>query len=105
MGKAVVIYKSKYGSTKQYAQWIAEALDADLFDVAKVRDLGQYQTIVYGGGLYASGIIGSDFLVKNYELLKEKRIVVFTVGLAKPQADGLYQNHRNEFSARNERDN
>lgn len=85
MGKAVVIYKSKYGSTKQYAQWISEALDADLFDVAKVRDLGQYQTIVYGGGLYASGIIGSDVLVKNYELLKEKRIVVFTVGLAKPQ--------------------
>ncbi len=87
MGKAVVIYKSKYGSTKQYAQWISEALDADLFDVAKVseQDLGQYQTIVYGGGLYASGIIGSDFLVKNYELLKEKRIVVFTVGLAKPQ--------------------
>lgn len=85
MSRTAVIYKSQYGSTKLYAQWISEALDADLFDVAKVSDLGQYQTIVYGGGLYASGIIGSDFLVKNYEFLKEKRIVVFTVGLANPK--------------------
>lgn len=87
MGKTAVIYKSKYGSTKKYAQWIAQELDSDLFDVTQVNAeaLGQYQTIIFGGGLYASGIIGSDFLVKNYDLLKEKRIVVFTVGLANPQ--------------------
>jgi menaquinone-dependent protoporphyrinogen IX oxidase len=87
MGKTAVIYKSKYGSTKKYAQWIAEELEADLFDVTQVNTeaLGQYQTIIFGGGLYASGIIGSDFLVKNYELLAEKQIIVFTVGLANPQ--------------------
>jgi len=87
MGKTTVIYKSKYGSTKKYAQWIAQALDADLYDITRVNAeaLSQYQTIIFGGGLYANGIIGSDFLVKNYELLKEKRIVVFTVGLANPQ--------------------
>ncbi len=87
MSRAVVIYKSKYGATKKYAQWIAQALEADLFDIKQInaQDLGKYQTIVYGGGLYASGIIGSDFITKNFSAIKEKRIVVFTVGLANPQ--------------------
>jgi flavodoxin len=30
--KTVVIYKTKYGSAKQYAQWIAEELKCDLFE-------------------------------------------------------------------------
>lgn len=28
----IVIYKSKYGSTKRYAQWIAEETKADFFE-------------------------------------------------------------------------
>ncbi len=34
--KTIVIYKSATGFTKKYAQWIAEALSADLFAVADV---------------------------------------------------------------------
>lgn len=84
MSNIAVVYKSKYGSTKKYAQWIAEETNADLFENSKtdVRDLIQYDTIVYGGGLYASGIAGISLITKNYEVLKDKRIVVFTVGLA-----------------------
>lgn len=87
MKKTAVIFKSKYGSTKTYAEWVAQALDADLFDATQVviKDLVQYQTIVFGGGLYASGIIGSDFIIKNFNRFTNKRIVVFTVGLANPQ--------------------
>ena len=32
----VVIYKSKYGSTKQYAQWIAEELNTSLFEATSI---------------------------------------------------------------------
>ncbi len=87
MGKAAVVYKSKYGSTKQYAQWIAQALDAGLFDVSEVRaqDMDGYDTVILGGGLYASGVLGSDFITKNYGGLKGKNLVVFTVGLANPR--------------------
>ena len=31
MKKTAVVYGSVYGSTKQYAQWIADALSADLY--------------------------------------------------------------------------
>lgn len=84
MKNIVVVYKSEYGSTKKYAQWIAEETEADLFEHSEIeaKELTGYDTIVYGGGLYASGIAGVSVITKNYEILKDKKIVVFTVGLA-----------------------
>lgn len=86
MNKTVVVYKSKYGSTKQYANWIAEALHADLFEASKItgKELGRYTTIIYGGGLYAGGIGGINLITKHFDEIKDKKIVVYTCGLADP---------------------
>ncbi len=82
----VVIYKSKYGSTKQYAGWIAEELGADLknADDVKLQDLLPYDTIIYGAGVYIGCIAGIALISDNYEQLKDKKIIVFTVGLTDP---------------------
>ncbi len=87
MSDIAVIYKSKYGSTKQYAEWISEELNADLFERSdvKIENLSNYKTIIFGGGLYASGIIGFDIIKKNFERIKDKNIIVFTVGLGDPK--------------------
>ena len=84
MNNIAVVYKSIYGSTKRYAQWIAEEAKADCFEYSeiKAKKLMEYDTIIYGGGLYASGIAGVSIITKNYEILKDKKIIVFTVGLA-----------------------
>lgn len=86
MSDTVVIYKSKYGFTKQYAQWISEELSADLFDIKsiKIEDFQKYQTIIYGGGIYAGGLNGAQLITKSYESIKNKNIVVFTCGLTNP---------------------
>ena len=83
MNNTAVIYKSKYGSTKKYAEWIAKDLDADLFEGSKVNvnQLSKYDTIIFGGGLYADGILGVDIITKNYESIKNKNIIIYTVGL------------------------
>lgn len=82
MKQIAVIYKSKYGTTKQYATWIAEELKADLFSKSRVhvKELSGYDLVVYGGGLYAGGISGIDLVIKN----SCKNLVIFTVGLADP---------------------
>lgn len=87
MPNAVVVYKSKYGSTKKYAEWIAKALGADLFDASDINAdaLQNYDTIIYGGGLYAGGILGLSFIKKAFDKIKNKKIVLFTVGLADPK--------------------
>jgi menaquinone-dependent protoporphyrinogen IX oxidase len=80
--KVVVVYQSKSGFTKNYATWLANDLNCDLLDGTKVRigDLLGYDTIVYGGGLYAIGIRGVKLITKNYEQLKNKKLIVFAVG-------------------------
>ncbi len=79
----VVIYKSKYGATRNYAEWISEELNCDIFDSkdVKIQELLGYDNIIYGGGLYAEVINGVSLITKNLSLLKDKKIVVFSVGI------------------------
>ncbi len=80
---AIVIYKSKYGSTKVYAEWIANELGCNTIDAknVKVDDLLGYDTIIYGGGLYAEVINGVSLITKNIEKLKDKKIIIYTTGI------------------------
>jgi len=82
MRKTAVIYKSKYGATKRYAEWIAKDLNAELFEAAgmEAAKLAQYDMVVYGGGVYADGVSGVKLVMKN----PCKDLVVFTVGLTDP---------------------
>lgn len=88
----IVIYKSKYGSTKQYAEWIAESLDCELKEYKSVKadDLLKYDTIIYGGGLYAEIIAGVSLITKNFEKLKDKRLIVYTTGITPPEVREYY---------------
>ncbi|MGI6668808.1 MAG: flavodoxin domain-containing protein [Acetivibrionales bacterium] len=80
--KTVVIYKSNTGFTKKYAEWIAEELSADTFDIAGITadNLVPYDAVVYGGSLYATGITGIKFIKRNLDMLKDKKVVVFATG-------------------------
>ena len=88
----IVLYKSKYGATKKYAEWLAEATDFDCIetDKAKVQQLLKYDVIIFGGGIYASGIAGLSFLKKNISQLKEKKIIVFCDG-ASPYEEKAFE--------------
>lgn len=79
----IVIYKSKYGSTKAYAEWIAEALSCECVDAKNIsaQDLTSYDCIVYGGGLYAEIINGASLITKNADKLADKKIAVFSTGI------------------------
>jgi len=83
VSKIAVVYKSKYGKTKRYAEWIAEALNAPLFENANIKphQLGNYDVVVYGGGLYAGGINGVKLVAQN----PCKPLILFTVGVADPK--------------------
>ncbi len=89
---AIVIYKSKYGSTKTYAGWIAEELGCPAVEAKciKAEDLGQYDTIIYGGGLYAEVINGVSLITKNMDRLNGKKLVVYSTGLTPPEYREYY---------------
>jgi len=84
MNKVLIIYYSKYGTTKQYSEWIAADLEGDIYNINNFKNinLANYNTIILGSGLYAGNIKGINLLIKNYENIKNKKIVIFTCGLA-----------------------
>ncbi|WP_312653442.1 flavodoxin domain-containing protein [Aminipila sp.] len=88
MNRIVVIYQSHYGTTKKYAEWIAEELNADLYEKEEIKQkkiLNNYEIIIFGGALYAGGIKGISIIKDNFNLLKDKKLIVFTCGLADPK--------------------
>ncbi len=91
------MYKSVYGSTKKYAHWISEEINADLYEISKIsiEKLKEYDTIVYGGGLYAVGIAGLSKIKNNFNKLSEKTIVVFSVG-ASPANETALEDIKNK---------
>ena len=102
--KTVIIYKSKYGYTKKYAHWISEKMNADIYEVSEADKLGfsVYDTVIYGGGLYAGGINGIGYVKGVFDKISSKNIIVFTVGLADPNVqsnvDGITAHIDKDFS-------
>ena len=78
---------SKYGTTKRYAQWIAEELACDLADSRELTPerLKPYDVIIHGGGLYAGGLCGINTIVKHFDVISGKQIILFSCGLADPE--------------------
>jgi len=96
----VVVYNSKYGSTRRYAEWIAAATQADLLESSKagLEDLLRYQAIVYGGSLHAVGIKGVKLITGNFGKLKDKRLIVFCVGASPAQPEAVRKVREHNFT-------
>lgn len=96
----VVIYKSKTGFAKKYAEWIAKDLSADIFDISKItiNKLTKYDTIIYGGSLYAVGINGVKLITNNIEKLKDKKVIVFSTGVSPLTQDGINDVRNKNFT-------
>lgn len=84
--KYIVTYSSKYGSTQKYAKWIGEALSCEVKDIKDIPSgmLQNYDVIIHGGSLYAGGVSGMKQLIKLYPTISDKKLILFTCGLADP---------------------
>lgn len=98
--KTIVIYKSKSGYTKTYAEWIAEELKCELVESTNIslETLLEYDTIVFGGGLYAIGINGISIITKNFEALKDKNIIVWATGSSPGRENEIKEVWKHNFS-------
>ncbi len=82
----IVVYKSKTGFSKKYAEWIGEELG---FDVKSLNETGAEalagkDLIIYGGGVYA-GMIGGFNKMKT--LIPEgAKLVLFACGASPAEA-------------------
>ena len=84
MKKVLVLYFSHYGSTKKYAEWIAEELNGDIYNLNNVNqnNLIEYDVIILGIALYPEKVNGIEFFEDNYKVIKDKKLIVFACGLS-----------------------
>ena len=85
--KGLVIYKGKYGSTKQYAMWIGQELQlavasADRFPVDQ---LPNYDYFILGSSVYIGQLEIRSWLKKNFSTLQNKKIFFFQVAASPPE--------------------
>ena len=93
MKKYIVIYTSKRGSTKQYAEWIAEDLGCEALPLSDAQrlDLHEYDCVIYGGWIRGSGIVNFDKFAKMLDADIMDHLLVFGVGFADETADNYAQ--------------
>ncbi|MCO1604694.1 flavodoxin domain-containing protein [Desulfosporosinus nitroreducens] len=98
--KTLVIYNSKTGFTKKYAEWISEELSADIINASKVATnmLSAYDCVIYGGGLYVVGINGVKMITQNVDKLKGKKVVVFATGMSPSRKEAVNEVKKKNFS-------
>jgi len=80
--KALIIYKSKTGFTKWYAEFIAKEVDGNLVDFKEVTTeiISGYDVVIYGGGLYAGMINGYKKAKEMFEKSSANRFILFATG-------------------------
>ena len=80
--RLIVVYGTKHGSTREVAEALAQALDADVFPAARIADLSDYDGVVVGGSLYMGRWHPDavDFLRRHRRTLAEVPFAVFALG-------------------------
>lgn len=98
--KTLIIYYSKTGFTKRYAEWIAEDLNAELvpFEKRNSITLNNYDTIIYGGGFHAGVINGIDWFKEQIPTLDGKKLIVFATGASPINSEEVHKALEQNFN-------
>ena len=89
MKKIIVLYRSKTGFSKRYAEWIAEELACECRPIKSVKldELKDYKLVIYGAGVYAGMIAGLGKIKNWMGKSPQKTWIVFATG-ATPHEEG-----------------
>lgn len=79
--KGLIVYKGKYGATKQYADWLGTDL---LFPVVSADDcdanlLKKHDCIIIGSSVYIGKLLIRKWMHQYSEILKHKKTYLFIV--------------------------
>ena len=85
--KGLVIYKGKYGTTKQYAMWIGQELQLSVASADRfpIDELPKYDYFILGSSVYIGQLEIKKWVKKNLRILQNKKIFFFQVAGSPPE--------------------
>lgn len=100
--KIAVIYKSKTGFTKKYAEMIADEIDCTLIDYKEitVKIMSDFNIIVFGSRVHAGFIDGYKNIREMFLKSTAEKFVLFATGATPNEAeDDINEVWKNNLSA------
>lgn len=85
--KVAIVYFSLLGTSKKYASWLCEALNADLLQFRQATDqrLRSYDAVVVLSGTFGGWMPLVGFLKKHWPALNTKKVVAVASGSVPPE--------------------
>ncbi|GAA0550330.1 flavodoxin domain-containing protein [Chitinophaga japonensis] len=85
--KGLIIYKGKYGATRQYAIWLGAALDCAVEPAGSEmkEQLLAAEYIILGSSVYIGKLQLRNWIYRHRELLAGKQLFLFLVSGTKPE--------------------
>ncbi len=85
--RVLIVYQSKYGSTKQYAEWIHKEIPSQMVDIKKCNapQFIKYDVIVFGGYIRTGRIVIAPLIIETWNTIKEKKVILFTASGTPPE--------------------
>ncbi|MBB6479746.1 flavodoxin domain-containing protein [Spirochaeta isovalerica] len=98
--KGIIIYKSNYGSTEQYARWIGETTGFKAINVKDVKksDITDSDAVVFGCPNIAGKPLLAKWIEKRKDLLSGKKLALFTTSGADAKDPVLQKGFEAGFS-------
>ncbi len=87
----IVIYNSKSGFTKKYADWIAEELNCNTMsfkDMSK-NVLNQHSVVIFGSRLYAGRVEHLNKVKERFINTSTQKLIVFATGATPVSAENV----------------
>lgn len=98
--RILIVYLSKYGSTRQYALWLRKAVPGDLAELGRDEpDISRYDLVIVGSYIRKGMIAASSFLDKNWPLLRDRQVILFTVSGTPPGHPALEASYNRSIPA------
>ena len=79
----IIVYASRYGSTKRYADKLSELTGVEAVDYSKVKDITAYDKVIYMGSIIAGTVTGLKKTVSKMQAGQE--LVIVSVGMLDPK--------------------
>ncbi|MEO7982438.1 MAG: flavodoxin domain-containing protein [Bacteroidota bacterium] len=95
---AIIIYKGKYGATKQYATWLGEELELSVQPTSIINreQLDRYDTFLIGTSVYIGKLQVKKWMKQNQSFLQHKKIFLFQVAATPPEQKDKRQSYNLE---------
>ncbi len=77
--KQIIIYGSRYGSAKRYAEKLAELTGIEAVAHSNAKSIGSFDRVIYLGAIYAGSVLGLKSSAKK--MTEKQELIVVSVGL------------------------